>query len=137
MIRALIFAFIVTVSYAVTYSGRFTLPIKRGSTLDRVYGRINIAGHVVTIVVAVVLPLLTNFVGMPFLAYLAASLIVCSLLLYRLRPISLRVRIAPAGGKRAKPLAEQERSRWPYAWTCGFGYIAMVAYVWTIAPVYW
>lgn len=137
MIRALIFAFIVTVSYAVTYSGRFTLPIKRGSTLDRVYGRINIAGHIVTVVVAMVLPLLTNFVGLPFIAYLAASLIACSLLLYRLRPISLRVRFFPAEGKRAKPLAEQERTRWPYAWTCGIGYLAMVAYVGAIAPVYW
>jgi len=53
------------------------------------------------------------------------------------RRLGLRVRIAHAGGQRAKPLAEQGRTRWPYAWTCGIGYVVMLAYIWTIAPIYW
>jgi hypothetical protein len=83
----------------------------------------------VAAVIALILPSLTRFAGMPMFAYLAAALIVTSLFLYRLQPLGLRVRIAHAGGQRAKPLAEQERTRWPYALTCAIGYLIMLAYI--------
>ena len=67
--------------------------------MHRVLGRINLAFHVVSVVIALILPSLTRFAGMPIFA--------------------------------------QERTRWPYAWTCGIGYLIMLAYIWTIAPIYW
>lgn len=137
MIKVLIGSFFGSIGYAIGYSGRFKLPIKRGSLSHRVLGRINLAFHGLVVVTALVLPSLTRFTGSPIFAYLAAALIVTSLFLYRLQPLGLRVRIAHAGGQRAKPFAEQERTRWPYAWTCAIGYIVMLAYIWTIAPIYW
>ena len=138
MIKILIGSFFGSVGYAIGYSGQFGLVfLKRGSLLHKVLGRINLAFHCVAVVIALILPSLTRFAGMPIFAYLAAALIVTSLFLYRLQPLGLRVRIAHAGGQRAKPLAEQERTRWPYAWTCAIGYLIMLAYIWTIAPSYW
>lgn len=137
MIKILIGSFFGIVAYAIAYSGRFKFPIKRDSLAETVYRRINLALHVVAAVIALLLPPLTRFTGAPVLAYLGGAVIIASLLLYRLMPLTLHARIVNAGGQRAKPLAEQERTRWPYAWTCGTGYIVMLAYIWTIAPIYW
>lgn len=137
VVKILIGSFFGSFGYAIGYSGRFKLPIKRGSMMHTVLGRINLAFHGLTVVSALALPALTSFAGGPTFAYLAAALIVTSLFLYPLQPLGLRVRIANAGGQRAKPLAEQERTRWPYASTCGIGYVVMLVYVWTIAPIYW
>ena len=103
---------------------------------ETVLRRINVALHIVALAIALVLPSLSRFAGTPIMAYLAAALIITSLFLYRLKPLGLRVRVAHAGGKRAKPLAEQERTRWPYALTCGLGYLVMLAYIWTIVGIY-
>ena len=135
--QILILIFFGAFGYAVGYSGRFKLVfIKPGSRMHLVLGRINVAYHVIAAVIAVALPPLTGFAGAPLLAYITATLIIGSLFMYRLKPLSLHIRLFPAGGKRAKPLAEQERTRWPYALTCGIGYIVMLAYVWTLAPGY-
>ncbi len=139
MIKILIGAFLGMVGYSLGFSGRFGIPsiIRRGSRIETVVRRINVAFHVAAVAIALVLPPLTLFIGAPIFAYLAAALIVTSLFLYRLQPLGLRVSVTNAGGQRAKPLAEQERTRWPYAWTCGIGYAIMLAYIWTIAPIYW
>lgn len=137
MIKILIASFVFIFAYGIGYLGRFKYPIKRGSLAETVYRRINVAFHIVAVIIALLLPPLTSFAGPAIFAYVAAALIVTSLFLYRLQPLGLRVRIAHAGGQRAKPLAEQERTRWPYAWACGIGYVVMLAYIWTIAPIYW
>lgn len=132
----LIGLFWISFTYAIGYSGQFRLPIRKGSPLHVSLGKINLALHGLATVVALVLPFVTGFAGVPLLAYLAAALIVFSLLLYPLQPLGLHVRIVHAGGRRAKPLAEQEKTRWPYVWTCGTGYVVIVLYVWTILPLY-
>lgn len=123
-------------TYAVGYSGQFRLPIRKGSPLHVSLGKINLALHGLAIVVALLLPFVTGFAGVPLLAYLAAALVVASLFLYPLQPLGLHVRIVHAGGRRAKSLAEQEKTRWPYVWTCGIGYVVMLLYIWTILPLY-
>jgi hypothetical protein len=133
--KILIFSFFGMVGYAVGYGGQFGLAfLRKGSRYHRVLGRINLVLHIAVVLIALVLPPLTRFTGMPVLAYLSAALVMGSLFLYPLNPLSLRVRLFPAEGKRAKTFAERERSRWPYVWTCGTGYVVMLGYIWTIFP---
>jgi hypothetical protein len=136
MVRILVALFWGCFTYAIGYSGNFRLPIRRGSPLHVVLGRNNLALHGLTVLIALVLPFVTLFAGASMLAFLAASLVVTSLFLYPLQPLGLHVRFVHAGGRRSKPLAEQEKTRWPYAWTCGIGYVVMLIYIWTIAPLF-
>ena len=136
MIQILTGVFFCGVAYAIGYGGNFRLPIKKSSLTHRVLGRINRTYNILVAFIALGLPPLTQFAGAPILAYIAAALVIGALFLYPLKLLSLRVRLFPARGQRAKPLAEQERIRLPYAWTCGIGYAVMLAYVFTIAPMY-
>jgi len=137
LVPALIVLFWGVVDYVYGYSRRFGLVfMRKRSRYHRDLGRISLALYGVVVGIAFALPPLTVISGRPLLAYLAATLTVASLFLYRLTLLSLRVRLAPAGGKRAKPIAEQERTRWPYAWTCGVGYLVLYAYACTILPAY-
>jgi hypothetical protein len=139
MIKVLMVSYFILIAYAIGYSGQFKLPriVRPGTTIYSILGKANLVLHGVGVVISVTLPPLTGFNGAPVLSYLSALLVTISLALYRWRPLSLRVRLFRPGGKRGKPLSEQEHTRWPYVWICGAGYCVMLVYIQTIFKIFW
>lgn len=117
-------------------TGRFRYPIVRGSRLDRIFGAINIAANITVAAVGPLLVMATGFAGLPVLAFAGTGSIVAGLALYPLKATRLDLLVLRAGGLRAKPVAEQEKTRWPYQLSYGAGYALTVAYVWSIRALW-
>ena len=129
MIDALFLVVMVACGYSVVYRGRFRYAVVRGSMLDRVFGWINIAANITVAVVGPSLVMATGFVGLPVLAFAGTGSIVAGLVLYPLKAARLDLLVLRPGGLRAKPLAEQEKTRWPYQLSYGAGYVLTAVYV--------
>ncbi len=139
VLRLLIVSYIIIASYAVGYSGQFKLPriVRTGSPIHRALGKVNVVLHGCAVAISLTLPPLTDFHGVPFISYLSALFVAVSLAVYRWHPLSLAVLLFRPQGKRGKPLAEQDRTRWPYVWLCAAGYVLMLIYIQTIFRSYW
>lgn len=139
VIKLLIVSYIVVVGYAVGYSGQFRLPtiIRPGFPIHRFLGKVNVLLHGCAVAMALTLPPLTDFHGIASLSYLSALFVAASLAIYRWRPLGIHTILFHPQGKHGKPLAEQNRTRWPYVWLCSSGYILMLIYIQTIFGSYW
>jgi hypothetical protein len=134
MTRALILIYCFLVASAAAYWGRFRVPFRRGSKTDIYFGRINLVFNALMGVLALILPAASGFIGLPVLSYAAATLTLGSLVLYRYKSLGLHARAVHAGGRRAIPLTDQEKTRWPYSVSYTVGYAVMTMYVWSILP---
>jgi hypothetical protein len=99
--------------------------------MDRNLGMINLFCNAGTCLLAIVLPLTTNFIGMPMLAFTAAALLLSSLFLYPIKFLDLRTNLA-TNGRRALPPNAQAKTRWPYTLVYVLGYVFMAIYIGTI-----
>jgi hypothetical protein len=118
--------------YGLGWLGHFRLIILSGSRTERVLENIHLTGITLLSLIVITLPPLTEFHGRPELAYSALALLLLSLALFPLRIRSLVLSFSPATGARAKPAAEQGRSRWPHSFTWIIAYCLVAWYVATI-----
>lgn len=130
--RILIYVFAAFVGQAGAYWGRYRFPLKRESRMDRILGAINVFCNAGLCLLAMILPLTTDFVGIPALAFIAAALFLSSLFLYRVKVMDLRTRLASNDGRRALPADAQAKTRWPYTLVYVLGYAFMAIYIATI-----
>ncbi|UKA62784.1 hypothetical protein [Arthrobacter sp. FW306-04-A] len=100
--------------------------------MDRILGVTNVLCNAGLCLLATILPLTTDFVGIPSLAFIAAVLFLSSLFLYRIKVMDLRTRLASNDGRRALPPDAQGKTRWPYTVIYVLGYAFMAIYIATI-----
>ena len=137
MERLLLLGALVLISLSLVTAGRFRYPIKPGSAPDRFFVRLQIANNVLAILVAALLPLFTEFQGLPWLAYSAAGVVTLALAVY---PVELPAfgRLAPpTEGKHSVDAAALRRTRWPYQALFAIGYAMLAAYTFTVWRFYY
>ena len=100
--------------------------------MDRNLGVFNLFCNAGLCLLAIVLPVTTDFVGTPALAFIAAAFFLSSLFLYRIKVMDLRTRLASNDGRRALPAYAQAKTRWPYTLIYVLGYVFMAVYIATI-----
>jgi uncharacterized membrane protein YfbV (UPF0208 family) len=136
MDRFLLLGALVVISLSLVTAGRFRYPVKPGSALDTFFVRLQLAGNVVSIIIAAVLPSLTGFQGLPWLSYTAAALVVSALAFYPMKLPALDGLRAPTNGKRSVKTVELRRTRWPYQTLFAVGYLMLLAYVMSVFRFY-
>lgn len=127
----------ILVALSVVTAGRFRfVPVRVGNSLDRFFIKLQLGFNIVSIPLAAILPILTKFEGQPWLAYVAASLVTASLVVY---PVQLPplLKLAPSTrSKRSVAAADLRRTRWPYQTLFALGYLALLVYAFPLASSY-
>lgn len=100
--------------------------------MDRVLGIINVFTNTAIGLIALALPILTGFDGIPALAFVAAALLLGSVALYRVEVPDLRMASAINRGRHELPSDLQRKSRWPYTLTYMTGFVLIFVYIPTI-----
>ena len=129
MAQTLIIFSFVLVSASVSIAGRYHFPIKEGSKVDLVYERIQLYGNFVAIVVELLLPLVTGFVGLPLLAFAAAIFQTVAVVLFRVKLPAVRPVRPQTSALHSVADDELRRTRWPYQTSFALGYVLLLAYL--------
>jgi hypothetical protein len=136
MARALLIAIVCLVSFSTSIGGRYRIPIKRGSRLDLAYDRVQLAGNVAALVVEVLLPIATGFLGVPLFAACAALCQAGALMIYKVQLPPIRIVRPGTSGLHSVHETELRRYRWPYQTLFPIGYVFLLAYALTVARHY-
>jgi hypothetical protein len=132
MAKILILVTFLILGYGLGWLGHFRLSILSGSRTERVLESIHLTGIALLALIAITLPPITQFHGRPELAYFALVLLLVSLALFPLKVKNPVLLLSPATGPRAKPIADQRRSKWPHSITWIIAYCLAAWYVGTI-----
>ena len=134
--RFLILLALVLVALAFTTAGRYRYPIKEGSRADQFFERFQLAGNVAAIGVELLLPIVTVFLGLPLLAYTAASLQLLAVTIFQVQLPPFRAFRPGTSGQHSVEENDLRRTRWPYQAAFALGYLFLLAYVFTIFAKY-
>ena len=128
----LMLSYVVLFAWSGAYWERYRFAIPYDSPMDRVLGAITVFVNALLAIVVAALAFSTGFVGVPTLGFVAASLFLSSLFLYRVRAADLRMTFAENCGRRVRPPGLQRKTRWPYTLVYMLGHCFMLAYAATI-----
>lgn len=132
MERFLIVLALGLVSLATATAGRYRYPIKEGSRADQFFERFQLAGNIVAIGVELLLPVVTAFVGLPLLAYIAAAPQLLAVIIFQVQLPPVKAFRPGTSGQHSVGEDNLRRTRWPYQTAFALGYFFLVAYVFTI-----
>lgn len=136
MERFLILLALGLVSLAIATAGRYRYPIKEGSRADQFFERFQLAGNVVAIGVALLLPVVAVFAGLPLLAYTAAALQLLAVTIFQVQLPPVQAFRPGTSGQHSVEEDNLRRTRWPYQTAFALGYFFLVLYVFTIFARY-
>lgn len=129
MTQILILAMFLFMGWGVAWSGGWPRVTPESKT-QRVLDSIHLISITLAAVIMISMPLLTEFIGSPVLAYASGIVLLASLPIFPLKmryPLNV---LSPAKAIRAKPVSEQQRlSRWPFSFAWTVGYILAGCYI--------
>lgn len=129
-----IFAFVLIAASTAT-AGRFRYPVKEGTRLDLFFERLQLSGNVLALALEMALPIVTGFVGVPALSFIAAGFQLAAILAYRVQLPAIRPVRASTSARHSVDEASLRRTRWPYQTLFALGYIILLAYLISIGAI--
>jgi hypothetical protein len=126
---------VILISMSLVTAGRFRFPLEPGSKLDNFFVHLQLVGNILAVVTAALLPIVTEYRGIPALSFIAAILVVAALAIYQVKLPSIWNTERTTAAKHSVDAESLVRTRWPYRTLFAVGYFVLLAYVFTVPRV--
>jgi hypothetical protein len=132
MERFVVILAFVLIAASVAAAGRFRYPVKEGTRADLFFERLQLSGNFLALAVEMALPIVTDFVGVPALSFIAGGFQLAAIIAYRVQLPAIRPVRASTSGRHSVNEVSLRRTRWPYQTLFALGYIILLAYLFSI-----